>query len=125
MRCGKHASENTPTISADVHYLRASHSCADDTSRRTPTESPRASSELLDPRFGFDHRRLHAALDFEAAGFDGVAVGVGGTATASGTTQAAALNGRGTQNRSQLLARHGFLNAMPAPTIGRPVRLPR
>ena len=39
----------------------------------------------------------------------------GGTTTASGTTQAAGLKGRGTQNRSQLLARHGFLNAMPAP----------
>lgn len=34
--------------------------------------------ELFDPRFGFDHRRVHALFDFEAIPFDRVAVGVGG-----------------------------------------------
>ena len=83
-------------------------------------------SELFNPGFGFERGCLHARCSTSGRQASMVSRSASwGTTTASGTTQAAGLKGRGTQNRSQLLARHGFLNAMPAPTIGRPVRLPR
>ena len=66
------------------------------------------------------HGRLHPPLDFRAAGLERLAVGVGRDDDRAGATQAAGLNGRGTQNRSQLLARQGLLKAIPAPTIGKP-----
>ena len=47
----------------------------------------------------------------------------GGTRSGRGITHAAGENGRGTANRSQLLARQQSLNAIPTPTTGRPVLL--
>ena len=71
--------------------------------------------KAFDPGFGLDHGGLHPTSTSSRQASIVSRSASGGTITGGGTTQAAWLNGRGTQKRSQLLARQGFLKAIPAP----------
>ena len=87
-------------------------------------------SELFDPGFGFEHGGLHAPLDFERHASMVSRSASAGTVTASGTTQAAGLKGRGTAEpvpapgSPRLLERHARADDRqpgPAGEVGDPL----